>query len=394
MAMRGRTGLWVIGVLGLGVVVGVVRWGLGPGRRAVVAPPTTVVQEANSPRRALAERLRRGDARALSDLAQQVTAKTEGTPKGLDETEGADWVEMLTGLRAGFAQFGGPGRATSVAVVGQILRRFAIEPAPAGSVRVLPPSFEVLAAGLADRELEVRVAALTAVGRLWAWAPGRGLMPVEEQAVAQWKEGLHAPVVYLLTDPEPGARAAAVACLGVLPIDAAAEPAAAGVRDPNDLVRQQTLVSFAGRRDLMSEEDILPLLDDPSPIVALMAEQVLKGSRGLSPEQIGLGQLVYHPRAEMRITAIPRLQGRTDIDPNVWLLHLSRDPAELVRAQAVAALAGRDSPAVRRRLEEMALTDPSAAIRATARKLVPAGTDATAALPPLPGSPNLNPRAN
>jgi hypothetical protein len=42
----------------------------------------------------------------------------------------------------------------------------------------------------------------------------------------------------------------------------------------------------------------------------------------------------------------------------------------------------------------MALTDPSAAIREAAGKLVPPGPDVTVALPPLPGSPGLNPKAN
>jgi HEAT repeats len=393
MATRGRTGLGIIGVLGLAVAVGVVGWTSRPGRRAAVSPPTTTVEGAKSPRLALAERVRRGEARALLALHQEMTAKVDGPPKGLEEAEGAEWIEILAGLRAGFPKFGGRGRAASLVVVGQILRRFASEPAPAGWGRILPPSFELVAAGLADRELEVRIAAVAEVGRLWSWAPGRAMIPVEEQAVAQWKEGLYAPVVRLLTDPEPGARAAAVACLGALPIDAAAEPAVAGVHDPDAVVRQQTLVAFAGRRDLVTEEDILPLLYDPSPAVAPVAEQVLRG-RGLSQEQVGLGKLISHPRAEMRVGAIPLLQGRSDINPSIWLLHLSHDPAELVRVRAVEALAGHDSPEVRKRLEEMARTDPSAPIREAAGKLVPAGSDATAALPPLPGSPRLNPKAN
>ncbi|HEX8200526.1 MAG TPA: HEAT repeat domain-containing protein, partial [Isosphaeraceae bacterium] len=296
--------------------------------------------------------------------------------------------------RAGFFQFGGPGRTASLEAAGAILRRFAAEPAPARSIGVLTPSFGLLGAGLADADPEVRAAAAREVGRLWAWAPGRALIPVEEQALTQWKQGLLAAVVRLLGDPDPRGRVAAVACLGLLPIDAAAEPATAGLRDPDPRVRQQTLVSFAGRRDLVTEEDIFALLHDPNPVVTLIAAQVLKGGRGLSPEQVELGKLVFHPRAERRVAVIPRLLGRSDIDPNAWLLHLSHDPTELVRAEVVTALAGRDSTGIRRRLEEMARTDPSAAIRAAAGKLVPADADTTAALPPLPGSASLNPRAN
>ena len=394
MAMRGRTGLRVIGILGVAAAVGLIGWALRPGGRSEVGLATPGVRAKTATRGALAERLRQGDARAVVAVHQQVMAPIAGGPKGLDEAEGAEWIEVLAGLRVGFSRFGGAQRATGLAVVGHVLRRFAIEAAPAGSVRVLPPAFELLSEGLTDQDPAVRIAAVSEVGRLWSWSPGRALLPVEEQAVAQWKRGLHAQVVRLLSDPTPGGRSAAVACLGVLPLDAAAEPALAGVRDPDPRVRQQALVSFAGRRDLMTEEDILPLLYDPSPVVALVAERILKGSRGLSPEQIRLGKLVYHPRAETRGTAIPQLRGRTDIDPDLWLLHLSHDEAELVRSRAVADLAGRDSRAVRRRLEEMARTDPAAAVREAAGRLLPAGSDATVALPPLPGSPSLNPRAN
>ena len=143
---------------------------------------------------------------------------------------------------------------------------------------------------------------------------------------------------------------------------------------------------------LLSEDAILPRLYDPSPAVVLIAERVLK-ARGLSADQIGLGRLVFHPRAEMRASSITLLLPRTDIDPIVWLLLLSHDRDESVRSRALEALAGRDTPEVARRLREMAQTDESPKVRAAAAKVAPA-PPSTVALPPLPGSPNLNSRAN
>ena len=85
---------------------------------------------------------------------------------------------------------------------------------------------------------------------------------------------------------------------------------------------------------------------------------------------------------------IPLLGKRTDIDPVVWLLQLSHDPVESVRIAAAEAMAERFTPEARQRLSEMAETDPSPAVRQAVNQLE------TAALPPLPGSTNLNPKAN
>ena len=67
-------------------------------------------------------------------------------------------------------------------------------------------------------------------------------------------------------------------------------------------------------------------------------------------------------------------------------------------AQTLVALqllrAGRLSPEVRKRLAEMAVHDKSEEVRQAASKIVPPMTEKTVALPPLPGSPALNPKAN
>ena len=86
------------------------------------------------------------------------------------------------------------------------------------------------------------------------------------------------------------------------------------------------------------------------------------------------------------------LKSRTDIDPAVWLLRLSHDPEETVRLAAVDAMAARISPEVGQRLAEMATTDAPGR-RKSASRFLPE-SEKTAALPPLPGAPSLNPKAN
>ena len=57
--------------------------------------------------------------------------------------------------------------------------------------------------------------------------PGRSLIEAEENSLANWKEGLHRPVVRCLASTDIRTRIGAIFCLGVLPIDSAAAPAVA-----------------------------------------------------------------------------------------------------------------------------------------------------------------------
>jgi HEAT repeat protein len=416
MSGQRRTGRWITGVLGLAVAVtaGLIAWG---GRRGALWPP--VVFNEQTPLPTLTGALREGDARALSALYQRITAKTNAAPKGLGEAEAAEWLDTLAGLRTGFLKFGGYGRSSALSVTTKVLDRFAIEPAPECWLKALAPVHDLLASGLADPHLNVRIAALVEVSRLWGWMPGRSMIGVEVDYLADWKDGLIAPVVRRLADPEPKARVAAVACLGTLPLDKVAAPAIPYLEDPSGDVRQQVLISFARRPDLLSTDAIIKRLYDQDPGIPQLAETVLK-TRGLTPEQIDLARMISHPKPELRASIIPMLRNRAadDIDPAVWLLQLSQDREASVRLAAVEALAGRVSPEVRDRLAEMASSDQSPDVRRAAAKLIAPGTETattlplprprheraaasarsesetTVALPPLPGSLSLNPKAN
>jgi HEAT repeat protein len=240
--------------------------------------------------------------------------------------------------------------------------------------------------------VNVRLMAFNEVGRCWYWFPGKTLIPVEEKTLTDWKESFYGPVLRGLGDDQAMVRAGAVACLAALPIDSAAAPAIAYLRDKSPEIRKQVLTTFANRPNLLDNESLLRMLGDPHRGVSALAEQILS-ERGLTQEQIGLGGLIVHPRPEVRESVLPLVAARTDIDPVIWMIYLSRDDLESIRIKAAEALASRDTPEARGRLAEMAISDPSPKVKRVAGKLIAPGEE-TASLPPLPGSPSLTPKAN
>jgi len=341
----------------------------------------------------LNEGLRNSDPRILALVLERVTPKANVPSRALIDAEGAELLETLSALRTGFLRFHPTERATAVTVACRIFDRFAVEPAPACWLQALPPLHDLLTASLADIAPKTRFVALDEIGRLWVWVPGRSLMPIEEQTLAEWKGGLHPSVLRCLASPDATTRMAAVACLGALPVDSAAAPALAYLDDISADVRQQAIASFSQRNLLLTDDMLFKRLHDENLTIRESAGLILK-IRGLTQEQISLGGLMYSERAEQRLSVIPLLKNRTDLDPVVWLIQLTRDPVETVRLNAVEALASHNTPSVQRRLCEMARSDSSQAVRRAAAKLAPPIEETTASLPPLPGSSALNPKAN
>jgi hypothetical protein len=347
-----------------------------------------------SPLEELHTAVRTGDPHALAFIQQRVTLAPDAARKPLGEQEAATLVETLSSLRAAFPRLAAPGRAAAVTSACRILEQFAFEPAPAQWADALKPAHDLITASLADTEQMPRYQALVEVSRFWVWIPGRSLTPFEEQTLGDWKAAIHMPVVRCLGAADSATRMAAVACLGALPIDSAAAAAVAYVDDPRSVdVRKQTLSSFSQRSSLLTDEMLFKRLHDADGSIREMASLILK-TRGLSREQVGLGGLIFSPKPEQRVSVIPLLKNRTDVDPVIWLIQLSRDPVEMVRMTSIEALAVHKSPSVQRRLAEMARTDKSEAVRQAAGKVISSVGESTAALPPLPGSSSLNPRAN
>jgi hypothetical protein len=342
----------------------------------------------------LNDSLREGDTRALVVLLKKTEPNPDGSrPAVLTDAEGAEWVETLKAMRTGFTNFSSYGRVVALTISGRVMQRFAQEPAPPIWIETLGSTHDLFVAGLSDNNLDVRRTSLNEVGRLWSWMPGRGVIPTEDDKLADWRGGFILPAKRRLMDREPIARIAAVACLGYLPLDSVAGEAVAHLNDTGSPdVRKQVLISFAQRPSLLTEDAILKHMYDNEAGIPEVANIVLK-TRGLTDEQISLGTMIFHPKPEMRASVFGLLKDRTDIDPVVWLLQLSRDEDETVRVQAIDALAKRLSPEVGQRLAEMATTDKSPAVRRAASKYLPESMK-TADLPPVPGSPSLNPKAN
>lgn len=398
MPERRRARLWIAGILGGSVVAAAVIFGFFSRPRG---PATThggsavSINEASS-QAVLIQALRDSDPRALAVFHDRLAPKAKETRKALSDDEAAQWLETLSALRTGFCKYSPPARATAAMVACGILDKFSVEIAPARWIEALQPVHDILSACLADGDSNVRYIALGEVSRLWVWMPGRSLIEVEENTLGNWKEGLHRPVVRCLASTDIRTRIGAISCLGLLPIDSAAAPAVPYLEDNDSVdVRRQTLVSFAQRPGLLTEDMLLLRLHDSDSSIRETATILLK-ARGLNQELISLGALLVSPNPAQRCSVISLIKNRTDIDPVVWLLQLSHDPDETVRIQAVQALAAQTSQTVpvKRRLAEMARSDSSEQVRETASKFVPSAQETTASLPPLPGSASLNPKAN
>jgi hypothetical protein len=362
---------------------------LGPG------PSGGAKFDENSALAVLNEGVRNSNPIALSVIQKRLTPKPDDQPPlAVSDGEASEWLQTLSALRAGFLKYDAQARVMAVNIASRIFDKFAIEPAPAQWIKAISPVHDLLSAGLTDSDPNPRFAALAELGRFWVWIPGRTLMPVEEQALAEWKGKFLPLVVRCLAYNDAPTRMAAVACLGTLPIDSAAASAIPYLdNDPSPEVRKQTLVSFAHRNMLLTDDMLLKRLHDQDLSIRETASLVLK-TRGLSKEQISLGGLIFSPMPAQRVSVIPLLKDRTDLDPVLWLLQLSRDPVETVRISSIEALANYKTPAVQRRLAEMARSDRSEAVRKEASKFVPTVEESTASLPPLPGSSSLNPKAN
>jgi hypothetical protein len=326
-------------------------------------------------------------------IQQRLTPAANTSRTAYTEDEAKGWLQVLLGLRTGYLGFNATGRGVAVSAACRIFEGFAVEPAPPQWIEALPPLHDLLNASMSDSEPNLRAAALDEVARLWVWLPARSITPAEESSLARWKEQVYRPVIRCLGQRDTLTVVKAIACLGALPVDNASAPALAYIDNADPEIRKQTLVSFARRNLLLTEDLLLTRLHDSDPMIREAVNGILK-VRGMSQEQISLGRLIFSPMPQQRISVIPLLKDRTDVDPAIWLIQLSRDPEEMVRISAVEAMGSLPSSAVRRRLAEMARSDRSETVRKAAGKIAPGARENTASLPPLPGSPSLNPKAN
>jgi hypothetical protein len=368
--------------------------------QAAAGKPAATAPEAKAPV-SESDGLAAGSPDVLRQVIGRLGEKSEDKPGALPRAlllSPEEYVAILEPTAAGFAKFDEADRRQILTLATQALKRFAPEGAPENWFRVLPAVESLFSQGIDDPSAKVRTDALAHAGLYGSWFPGRSLASTEEEFLTGFKVRLGEKMAARLADSQPLVRATAVAALGAQPTRRESAPGTALLADPNPTVRCQVLLSYANRPDVLDDEKILPLLMDSRPEVVDLAEKALKG-RGRTPDQIGMGRLLYHPNPEMRASAISMLEMKADaagLDREIWLLHLSRDPDASVRLKAIEALC-KDAAtvAVRKRLEEMSLLDGDPKVREAAKAGVGAEVeDVTATLPPLPGTPGLAPTAN
>jgi hypothetical protein len=132
--------------------------------------------------------------------------------------------------------------------------------------------------------------------------------------------------------------------------------------DPVPEVRRKAMLGLGSAATVIDTDDLLHWLHDSDPVVRKLCEEALR-SRGLGDEHLKLGRLLTDGRPRVRLQVLDQLYQAHDLEPGVWLRHLSHDSAPAVRAAAVRAAAERAIPSLTDRLEQMAQSDPSPSVR-------------------------------
>ena len=286
-------------------------------------------------------------------------------------------------------------RVTAVTTACRIFDRFAVEPAPARWIEALKPLHDLLSASLADADPRPRYAALREISRLWVWIPGRSLTAVRGADTGRMERrslrpGRSMPRQPRCPDPDRGRRLPGCVADRQRRRRRGRLSRRPGRRRP----RRQTLSSFAQRNLLLTDDMLLKRLHDEDPIVRDMANLVLK-TRGLSQELISLGGLMFSPKADQRVSVIPLLKGRTDVDP----VDLADPALAETRSKPYGSARSRHWPSTRRRpcrsvwprwpvpttRKPCARLPASSSPRSRRRRLH---------CPPCPARPSLNPKAN
>jgi HEAT repeat protein len=136
--------------------------------------------------------------------------------------------------------------------------------------------------------------------------------------------------------------------------------------DPAPEVRRLALVALGRSEELITTDDLLPLLHDEDVEVQLVCARALR-SRGLRESHVELARAMSHPQPSVRAGVPARVLEISDLDSRVWLEKLSRDQSPAVRAAVLRMAGERRQLTLRPRVEEMARNDPSPTIQQLAR---------------------------
>jgi hypothetical protein len=132
--------------------------------------------------------------------------------------------------------------------------------------------------------------------------------------------------------------------------------------DESPRVRRAALLSVAGAREAVHDDQLLPCLHDADAEVRRLCEQALI-ARGLRREYVELGRLLTDPQPATRLRVLDRLRESTELDCGLWLRRLSHDTSPSVRAAAVRAMSQQTFVDLSDRIDQMARGDDSPTVR-------------------------------
>ncbi|MFN4259172.1 MAG: HEAT repeat domain-containing protein [Gemmataceae bacterium] len=135
------------------------------------------------------------------------------------------------------------------------------------------------------------------------------------------------------------------------------------LNDPVPLVRQAAILAVGPAPEVMRTEELLHWLHDADPEVRRLCEAALRLKRGLREEHLKRGRLLTDPQPLRRLQVLEGLFQSDDLEPGIWLRHLSHDAEPAVRAAALRAAAEQTIVDLTDRMEQMARNDPSPTIR-------------------------------
>jgi len=166
------------------------------------------------------------------------------------------------------------------------------------------------------------------------------------------------------SDPEIRSRAIRLVMHAPLHTEKAlVEQVVAFLKDPAAEVRRSAVLTVGLAEETIGIQDMLTLLHDPDADVRRLCEQALRG-RGLQDDHIKLATMISDPLARERVNVVHLLPDIEDLDPELWLLHLSQDSSPAVRAAAIRFAA--DNPGAadfRAQMLHMSQNDGSPTVR-------------------------------
>jgi hypothetical protein len=131
-------------------------------------------------------------------------------------------------------------------------------------------------------------------------------------------------------------------------------------------VRREAMLAVGSAPTAINTDILLRWLHDSDAEVQRLCEKALR-SRGLRDEHVKLGRLLTDSRPELRLQVLELLRRANDLEPGIWLRHLSHDPAPAVRAAAVRAATEQTVRSLADRLEQMSQNDPCPSVRQLAQ---------------------------